>query len=347
MLTWTGLSNRATAIALRARQSQFRMKSTDSKDNSAKQSSAPAEQKQAEQPNPVLEEYLRKHPQKPEEDIDVQKIRPETGRLASDSIFEEAETQLQPATQDDKSTVAEISTFQQQFPTRTLVNMERILDPVPASRMRWERKKVIQAFRRSGRVSKEVLIKRTEREHLAKSENMKTSVKKLGMLARQIAGKTLADAIAQMQFSKKKVAKTVREHLETARDEAVVMRGMGLGDVKAAGEAAEEAAPSKAIQIRLKDGKKYQVSDPSEIYIAQAWVGRGPYGQLPDYRARGRVFIMRTPWTSLTVILKEDKTRVREYNDREAKRLKQRRKNLWTQLPDRPLQGPRGQYYCW
>ncbi|EME46209.1 hypothetical protein DOTSEDRAFT_148230 [Dothistroma septosporum NZE10] len=235
--------------------------------------------------------------------------------------------------------------------------MARITNPDPNARERWERKKVIQMVRKGGRLTDAQMIKRTEREHLVKSHNMKTSVKKLGMLARQIQGKTIDDAIVQMRFSKKRVAQEVLKQLEFARDEAVVMRGMGLGVVhaeKAESDANEittgigemSLARQRPVEIQLKDGKRHRVEDASKIYIDQAWVGRGPYGQLPDYRARGRVFIMRTPWTSLSVVLKEEATRVRQWEEREVKRVKQLKEKVWVPLPDRPIQIQR-QWYSW
>lgn len=234
-------------------------------------------------------------------------------------------------------------------PARDPKNMARVLDPNPKSRERWERKKVIQLVRKGGRLSREEFIKRTEREHLNKSPTLKTSVKKLGKLARQIAGKTMDEAIVQMRFSKKKVAQEVLKQLEFARDEAVVMRGMGLGSIKAEDADPEEqqlVVKDRPVEIQLKDGKRYRVTDRSNIYIDQAWVGRGPYGRLPDYRARGRMFIMRTPWTSLSLLLKEETTRVREWEEREAKRLKRLREKVWTALPDRPISIQR-QWYSW
>ena len=40
-----------------------------------------------------------------------------------------------------------------------------------------------------------------------------------------------------MRFSVKKAARDVREHLITARNEAIVVRGMGLGSVAASASA--------------------------------------------------------------------------------------------------------------
>jgi len=288
----------------------------------------------------------------------------QAGDLSASSVFEdERRTQVQ-INQEDATKSAGDDSGPGGGKARDPSNLTRVLDPNPNARERFERKRVIQAIRRGGRLNREQFRKRTEREHTSKSHNMKTSVKKLGMLARQIAGKTVDEAIAQMRFSKKKVAIEVMKQLELARDEAVTMRGMGLGAVSvdddrathlkdasarvsgmaptAAATGTAKAKAGTALQIQLKDGKRHTVSDASTMYVDQAWVGRGPFGRLPDYRARGQVNYMRTPWTSLTVMLKEEKTRVREYEEREEKRRKQIK--LWTQLPDRPVQWQRQWY---
>jgi ribosomal protein L22 len=282
------------------------------------------------------------------------------GDIASSSIFEDDRR-----AQDQADHLAGHST-ETGTKTRDPSNMVRVLDPDPNARERWERKKIIQSISKGGRLSKPEFLMQTEREHMAKSEMLKTSTKKLGMLARQIQGKTLDEAIVQMRFSKKGAAQAVMAHLEAARDEAVVMRGMGLGKVAVEAEAsgAENlnaatadvsgtqpgkaiVSPSRPLDIQLKDGKRHTVTDTSDIFIEQAWVGRGKYGKLPDYRARGRVYIMRTPWTSLSIVLKEEATRVRQWQEREARRLKQRKEKVWVPLPDRPVQGIRGQWYSW
>lgn len=267
---------------------------------------------------------------------------PKPGDLAASSIFEDDRRAQQQARSLDEED-AEVNVGGQ---PRDPTNMLAVLDPDPNSRERWERKKVIQMITKGGKLSKQELIKRTEREHLVKSHMMKTSVKKLGMLARQIQGKRIDDAITQMRFSKKKVAQELLKQLEFARDEAVVARGMGLANVQPADSEGKsmlttsgESDSGKPVQIQLKDGKRHTVTDKSTIYIDQAWVGRGPYGKLPDYRARGRIYVMRTPWTSISVLLKEEATRVREYEDREAKRLKRRQEKVWVPLPDRPING--------
>ena len=191
--------------------------------------------------------------------------------------------------------------------------MAAVLDPQPHNRKRWQRKMLIRSIQHRHRMTKKVKIARSERESLSKSDFFKTSIKKLGPLARQIAGKPIDDAIVQMRFSKKKAAKIVLKHLEQARDEAVVRRGMGLGGVKAEDEAVamesiegpiddlkqnEVGKKEERILVEDKKGKKRWVNDRSAMYVDQAWVGRGRYGRELEYRARGRVNILRPPHTS-------------------------------------------------
>lgn len=194
---------------------------------------------------------------------------------------------------------------------------------------------------------------RTERESLVKSHWFKTSVKKLNPLARQISGKNIDDAILQMRFSKKKAAIDVKAHLEHAKNEAIVVHGMGLGGNQASGESGSDSsadstqkASEKPITIRLKNGSPKKIYDPTSIYIAQAWVNRGPYGMELDHRARGVINKLRPPYTGLSLLLKEEKTRIREWEDREAKALRQRKSKLWVPLPDRKITAQR-QYYSW
>lgn len=183
--------------------------------------------------------------------------------------------------------------------------MAAALDPTPHARRRWQRKMLIRDIRGRFRMNKTVKILRTERFSVSKSELFKTSVKKLGPLARQIAGKPIEEAIIQMRFSKKKAAAEVKKHLEYARDEAIVRKGMGLGMVKlqeageGEGEEGNQAAQTtmKPIVFEDKKGKRRTVTDLSSIYVDQAWVGRGKYGKEPEPRARGRTNILRPPTT--------------------------------------------------
>ena len=183
------------------------------------------------------------------------------------------------------------------------------LDPVPLSRMRWERKMVIRSIRKRGRLSKTERIMQTERQSLSKSPFWGTSIKKLFPLANQIAGKPIEEAIVQMRFSKKKAAQDVKKHLEYARNEAIVKRGMGLGQVGAVDEKAQggegliRQPPQERMRIvEDKKGTKRVVTDPTQIYVDQAWVGRGSYSTTPSFRGKSRVHYLKHPTTSESLL---------------------------------------------
>jgi ribosomal protein L22 len=203
------------------------------------------------------------------------------------------------------------------------------LDPDPPGRRKVERNLVIKSLKRHGRLTKAQSIARTERQSLFKSQDLPTSTKKLQKVVNQIAGKTVSEALVQLRFSKKRVARDVIKGLELAQNEAILARGMGLGggkraqkrweaqreqsemplSDKAATFAIEKQAAAKQgtvgpAVVELKDGSKKLVRDPSEIYIDQAWVGKGVLSKSPEYRARGKINILqhRSSSTSNTFV---------------------------------------------
>ncbi|CAD6444710.1 7b5457fa-fabd-4d6e-8d85-62c7acc76be2 [Sclerotinia trifoliorum] len=268
--------------------------------------------------DPLTEEFLMKKK-------DAQRQNPERGNLSKSSIFEDEDSGSK---RDEKT----------KGPPRNPEIMARALDPYPNATLRWKRKMVIQEVKKRGRLTKEQTLKRTERVLLSKSHDFKTSVKKLVPLAKQIAGKTVEDAIIQMRFSKKKVAKDVKEHLEHARNEAIVKRGMGLGKLER-----KSTENFKTRYIVTKDGKRVKVEDPTALYVDEAWCGKGDWGKSYDFRARGNVNIMKNRTTSISLVLKEEKTRIRLHEEREEKL---KNKKVWVQLPNRPVTAQR-QYYSW
>ncbi|KAL8993431.1 MAG: hypothetical protein Q9169_006348 [Polycauliona sp. 2 TL-2023] len=272
---------------------------------------------------------------------------PQQGDLAPSSIFDEGESGDKPSKSPQPG--------QPRVSPRDPTVLAAALDPNPESRQRWQRNQIIRNVRNRGRLTKAQHLARTERESLSKSPFYLTSIKKLMPLARQIAGKPIEEAIVQMRFSKKKVARDVKKHLEYARDRAIVERGMGLGVATAeynrAARVAEsdDAAEGNVGQeeqwpgtiVEDKKGKRRYVSDTSSIYVDEAWVGRGQYGRDYDFRAKGRTNRLRPPETSITVRLKEETTRIRLMDEREQKR---QRKRVWLPLPDRPVTAQR--QYC-
>ncbi|KAH8785255.1 ribosomal protein L22/L17 [Diaporthe sp. PMI_573] len=224
-------------------------------------------------------------------------------------------------------------------------HMRDAIDPDPQSRMRWERRMVARQVARRldarGRETRDERIRRTERETTSRSAWLATSTKKLVHLAHQISGKTLEEARTQMKFSKKKFAREVLYELELARDKAVVERGMGLG--KSTGEFVPGSTEKRTVKD-FRHGKFVEVEDPSRIYVSEAWVNRGPWrGKKPNYRARGRVDLLQMPQASITIRLKEEKTRIREYEEKKAR---QYRQGPWVHLPNRPVTAQRP-FYSW
>lgn len=216
-------------------------------------------------------------------------------------------------------------------------HMLRATDPDPRWRIRYQKRKVMQSLRSGREPTREELIRQRERQVVSQSTPLPTSTKKLVMLSRQIVGKTVDEAIAQMKFSKKKAAREVRYELERARDLAVVERGMGLG-------AHNGEVLDKPRKIRTKEGRIIEVADPTSMYVDESWVGKGPYrGVRIQYHARSRMSAMWKPTTRLSVVLKEEKTRIRQHDERVEKQAKAK---PWVHLPNRPVTAQRP-YYTW
>ena len=276
------------------------------------------------------------------------------GGLADNSLFAE-DAPTEDKTHGARKGSRDGSPLDQQY----IKYLAPVLNPKPNARARWQRRMVIRHVKFRGRLTKEMRLARTERTLLSRSHFFKTSMKKLAPLARQIAGKPINEAILQMRFSKKKAAQDVRKHLIQARDEAIVAKGMGLGQVQSTG-ARSNRAPSASPEPSINPlpsthtpglALRSKSPDPTSIYIAQAWINRGPYGRDLDYRARGRVNTLRPPYTGISVLLKEEATRSREQKENEAKDIRKRVKKglggMWSQLPDRKIIGPQGQHILW
>ena len=199
--------------------------------------------------------------------------------------------------------------------------LEMNIDPDAPARRHLERRLVIQGVKRRGRLTKAQNIARTERQSLFKSQTLPTSVKKLQKVVNQIAGKTVSEALVQLRFSKKKVARDVIKGLEIAQNEAIMGRGMGLGSGLVAQkrwekqreqtdrgrvkdlelteeEASKEKKNVRPVTVEMKDGSRKVVRDPTEIFIEQAWVGKGEQWKTPEFRARGKVNLLTHRTTS-------------------------------------------------
>lgn len=235
------------------------------------------------------------------------KVKPPTpGDLAKSSVFageEEFESVAADGIQDPSQYKSKLVV--KGAPRKDILKAAGLY-PREATFLRAERLRMIK---RRGRLTKAQVIDRAEKSHLSKSHFIKTSVKKLGPLARQIAGKSLTHAMVQMRFSPKKAAKSVLSQLKLAQQEASVTKRF----------------------------------NPKETFIQQAWVGRGTPTYGMDYRAHGRGYRLTQPYTSISLVLKENQTKERVKREK-AERLA--RRGVWTQLASRPIYGQH-QYYTW
>lgn len=118
-----------------------------------------------------------------------------------------------------------------------------------------------------------------------------------------------------MRFSKKRAAQDMLKHLQYARNEAVVVKGMGLGKVNSKGEEQEEEEEgedeaeeqgketgAERLVVKDKDGKKRVITDRSAMYVDEAWVGRGTPDHATDFRAMGKSARMDLPFTSKLIL---------------------------------------------
>ncbi|KAJ9077480.1 39S ribosomal protein L22, mitochondrial, variant 3 [Entomophthora muscae] len=157
-----------------------------------------------------------------------------------------------------------------------------------------------------------------EREYRFSSANFPVSLQKLTMLANQISGLDINQAILQMQFSQKKASKKIMHNLAFARKNA-------------------------GLQLNF---------DPARMYISQAWVGKGNYiKNRIDIKGRGRFGIKEHPYCHIKFIFKEKALNPPATipGMKERKKIKgfHIRRNVWMPHRDnRPIYTPKP-YYNW
>ncbi|KAL1926713.1 hypothetical protein VTP01DRAFT_5608 [Rhizomucor pusillus] len=155
--------------------------------------------------------------------------------------------------------------------------------------------------------------KEAAKEYRISSANFKARPRKLNMLARQIAGLHIDEAIKQMEFSKKKAAKRILSNLVLARRNAELQKGM------------------------------------KNLVIDQAWVGKGQYRKTVKYHAQGRIGIRDIPRAHIKFIFKEAAP-VEQTADKSSRRNIRgwkETKKVWTPLvEDKPIYNPKP-FYNW
>ncbi|KAF9998752.1 hypothetical protein BGZ65_005785 [Modicella reniformis] len=153
--------------------------------------------------------------------------------------------------------------------------------------------------------------KPTVKEYQFSTANFKTSPKKLRLLANQIKGLDIQNAINQMEFSQKRPATRIMNTLAFARTNATTQ-------------------------------EKYAM-DASKLYVDRAWVGKGVYARRIKIHARGKIGVMHHPAAHMKFTLKERQPEVMEAGRARRRNIRgwKRTKKVWMPLiEDKPIYNP-------
>ena len=110
-----------------------------------------------------------------------------------------------------------------------------------------------------------------ENEAVATAESLRTGAVKLNLVAEQIRGMDVNRAVAELSFSKKRIAKDVR----------------------------------KVLQSAIANAENNHQLDVDRLYVAEATVGRGMVMKRLHARARGRGSRIEKPFSKLRVVVRE------------------------------------------
>ncbi|HBN32461.1 MAG: 50S ribosomal protein L22 [Rhodobacterales bacterium] len=117
-----------------------------------------------------------------------------------------------------------------------------------------------------------------ENEAMAVARMLRTSDQKLNLVAQMIRGKKVEKALADLTFSKKRIAADVKKTLQSAIANAENNHGL----------------------------------DVDELYVAEAWVGKNITLKRGRPRARGRFGKILKPFSQLTIKVRQRADEVAE-----------------------------------
>ncbi len=110
-----------------------------------------------------------------------------------------------------------------------------------------------------------------ENEAQAVTRNIRVSPQKLNLVAASIRGKKVAAALADLTFSKKRIARDVKKTLESA----------------------------------IANAENNHDLDVDDLVVSQAFVGKALVMKRWTPRARGRVGRIEKPFSNLTIIVRQ------------------------------------------
>jgi len=119
-----------------------------------------------------------------------------------------------------------------------------------------------------------VMLKQSLRDTkgaLAKAKAVRSSARKLNLVAASIRGKSAAVALTQLTFERRRIAQDVKKVLQAAVANAENNHGL----------------------------------DVDKLYVAEAWVGRSFVMKRMHTRGRGRSAGIEKPFSNLTIVVRE------------------------------------------
>jgi large subunit ribosomal protein L22 len=126
---------------------------------------------------------------------------------------------------------------------------------------------------------------------LAKAKAVRSSARKLNLVAASIRGKEASAALTQLRFEKRRVAHEVRKVLQAAVANAENNHGL----------------------------------DVDRLYVAEAWVGRAFVMKRFHARGRGRSAGIEKPFSNLTIVVKQREEGEKKMTAKRAKGLSKKK----------------------
>mgnify|MGYP001488280102 FL=1 len=113
----------------------------------------------------------------------------------------------------------------------------------------------------------------SDSEAMAVARNLRVSPRKLNLVAQMIRGKKVNAALADLEFSRKRIAQDVR----------------------------------KCVMSAVANAENNHGLDPDDLIISEAYVGKNLVMKRFHARGRGRSAMVRKPFSQITVIVREVK----------------------------------------
>ena len=110
-----------------------------------------------------------------------------------------------------------------------------------------------------------------ETEALASAQSLRTSPQKLNLVCQSIRGKSAEQALAELTFSKRRIARDVKKVLESA----------------------------------IANAENNHQLDVDRLFVSEATVGKSLVMKRFRPRAKGRVGRIQKPWSRLRVVVRE------------------------------------------